>query len=241
VGEQWVEAEAMLPDGRRVFARSTFKVSASTKTPSNAFLSNELEKSRETVALFHLNDSLNDETSRGATLQLSGHPGFDNSNLSWMKERTGAALRFKDLGDKATTTVDLGDIAGGISELTVQAKVYINSFKAYNKGNAKILSLAEDWNSKIEFIENIYEGAMIKGGTQFSIDKKSLTNALSLTNWHHLALSVSTNGYSFRVDGKVIATQESNEIQNWGRKPATLEIGNVDGYIDEVAVLVKSN
>jgi len=28
----------------------------------------------------------------------------------------------------------------------------------------------------------------------------------------------------------------SGELANWGRKPAILEIGNFDGYIDEVVV-----
>ena len=156
-----------------------------------------------------------------------------------MTDRAGAVLRLQDLGDKATSTIDLRNVPGGISELTLQAMIYINSFKAFNKGSARILSLAEDWNSTIEFIENLYEGPMVKGGTQFSVEKAELTNALPLTNWHHLAISLDREKYTLRVNGKVIKTVKSAELGNWGRKAATLEIGNFDGYIDEVAVIVK--
>jgi hypothetical protein len=239
VGEQWIEAEVLLPDGRRVFAKTAFSAAASMKTPPNAVLSTELASGAEVVALFHLNDSLQDEKGRAPALQLAGKAASDSSNLSWMARRGGAALRFKDLGDKATTSVDLRNLPGGISELTLQAMLYINSFKGFNKGNAKILSLSEDWNSSVEFIENLYEGPMVKGGTQFSIDKNALTNALSLTNWHHISISLDREGYTCRVNGKVVKTVPAREIDNWGRKPAALEVGNFDGYIDEIAVLVK--
>jgi hypothetical protein len=241
VGEQWVEAEAMMPDGRRVFARAAFNSVASAKTPPNAFFSSELGVTPAVAALFHLNNSLTDEIGHAPPLSLGGKAAFDSSNLSWSSKREGAALRFKDLGDKATTTIDLRNISGGISEVTLQAMIYINSFKAFNKGNARILSLAEDWNSTIEFIENMYEGPMVKGGTQFSVDKKALTNALSLTNWHHLAISLNKESYTLRVNGKVIIATKSAELGNWGHKPAVLELGNFDGYLDEVAVLVKSS
>jgi len=241
VGDQWVEAEAILPDGRRVFAKAGFRAVASTNTPPNPFFSSELAVTPEVVALFHVNDSLEDATGRASRLQLAGSVESDSSNLSWMKRREGAALWFKDLQDKATTEIDLRNVSGGISELTLQAMIYIDGFKAYNKGNAKILSLSEDWNSTIELIENQYEGPMVKGGSQFSIDKKILADALSLTNWNHVAISLDRQGYTFRVNGKVVKTIESSELQNWGRKPAALEIGNFDGYIDEIAVLRKGS
>src|SRR5256885_11260466 len=73
-------------------------------------------------------------------------------------------------------------------------------------------SLAEDWNSSVEFIENIYEGPMIKGGTEFSLNKAQITPALTLTNWHHVAISISTQGYSFRVDRKSTRLNSSHLV-----------------------------
>ena len=152
-----------------------------------------------------------------------------------LSQRQGAALRFQDINDKAYATIDLTKL-GPASEVTVEAMLYLNAFKAYNRTNANILSLQEDWNSSLQLFENIYEGQMVRGGTEFSLKKDELTEVITPSQWHHISLSIKPDGYSFGVDGKVIKSLRSSELANWCRKPATLEIGNFDGYIDEVVV-----
>lgn len=240
VGEQWIEAEAVLPDGRRVFARSMFSAVASMNVPANAFFSSALQPSEETVALYHLDNSPADATGRAPALRLAGKAAFDTSNLSWMKDRKGAALRVKDIGDVATATVNL-PAPQLLNEVTLQAMIYLNSFKAYNRTNVRILSLAEDWNSYLELNENMYEGPMIKGGSEHSIPQTTVTNLLKPGRWQHLAITLNKKGYVARIDGKVISEKKSAELDNWGKQPAKLEIGNFDGYIDEVAVICKTN
>ena len=119
--------------------------------------------------------------------------------------------------------------------------IYLNSFKAYNRTNVKILSLAEDWNSYLELNENMYEGPMIKGGSEFSMTQTSLTNVLKPGVWHHLAITLNKDSYSARINGKVVVEKKSAELANWGKQPATLEVGNFDGYIDEVVVICKTS
>jgi hypothetical protein len=235
VGEQWIEAEAMWPDGRRAFAKTVVNAGASLKIAANRFQAMSIKTSPDTVALYHLDNTLADATGRSPVLKLSGNARFDTSNLSWMSQRQGAALRFLDINDKAYATIDLTKL-GPASEVTVEAMVYLNAFKAYNRTNANILSLQEDWNSSLQFLENIYEGQMVRGGTEFSLKKNELTEVITPSQWHHLSLSIKPDGYSFRVDGKAIKSLRSGELANWCRKPATIEIGNFDGYIDEVVV-----
>ncbi|HET6407921.1 MAG TPA: LamG-like jellyroll fold domain-containing protein, partial [Chthoniobacteraceae bacterium] len=239
VGEQWIEAEALLPDGRRVFAKGMFSAIASMNVAPNAFFSSALQPNDGTFAVFHLDESLKDEAGHSPALRLAGKAAFDTSNLSWMSERKGAALRVKDVGDKATTKFSLPH-PQKLSEITLQAMIYLNAFKAYNKANVKILSLTEDWNSYIELNENMYEGPMIKGGTEFSIAQTTLTNALKPATWNHLSITISKDSYTAHINGKVISTKKSAELAHWGRQPATLEFGNFDGYIDEVAILCKT-
>lgn len=74
----------------------------------------------------------------------------------------------------------------------------------------------------------------------FSIKKNRLTSVLTRGEWHHLAISLTHDGYSARLDGKEIGSIKSGELANWGRKPVKIEIGNFDGYIDEVAVICKT-
>jgi hypothetical protein len=240
VGEQWIEAEAMLPDGRRLFAKSTFSAVASVDVPANSFFSSILQPNTETVAIYHLDNTLEDAARRSPPLKHSGKAAFDQSNLSWMNERQGSVLRVKDLGDKVTAKITLPH-SEQLSEITVQAMVYLDAFKAYNRTNVKILSLSEDWNSSIALIENMYEGPMIKGGSEFSLNQAATTNALKPGIWNHLSLTINEDSYTVRVNGKMIAEKKSGELANWGKQDATLEFGNFDGYIDEVAVICKSS
>jgi hypothetical protein len=235
VGEQWVEAEAMWPDGRRVFAVASYEATASQNTPPHPTFFRNLDPGPQTLALYHLDGDGKDATGKNPALELAGRASFDASNLSWMRERKGAALRFHDLGDRAQAKIQ---VKPG-SELTLQAMIYVNAFKAYNRTNAKILSLVEEWNSSIELIENLYEGPMIKGGSQFSIGKGPVTAALIPGNWHLLEIRLSSTGYETYVNGKRIGSIAKSELEQWGRKPATLEIGNFDGYVDEIAVITK--
>lgn len=44
-------------------------------------------------------------------------------------------------------------------------------------------------------------------------------------------------GYTFAVDGKLLATGGTSDLSNWGRAQfAKLEIGKFDGWIDEVVL-----
>ena len=78
---------------------------------------------------------------------------------------------------------------------------------------------------------------MIRGGTEFSLKRAELEKVLTPGEWNHLALVIDQAGYSARLNGKIVAQMESGELANWGRKgQALLEIGNFDGYIDEVRI-----
>jgi hypothetical protein len=236
VGEQWIEAEALWPDGRRAFATASYEATASANTPPHALLSTNLHPMSGTAALFHFDGDLRDASGTSADLKLVGKAELDSSNLGWMRERKGAALRFHDLGDRVQGMIGPRAGAGANDRITLQAMIFLNAFKAYNRTNAKILSLAEGWNSSIELIENLYEGPMIKGGTEFSISKDPIIAAITPGTWHLLELTVSNDGYEARVDGKILSAIKKPELANWGRKPAVLEIGNFDGYIDEVLI-----
>jgi hypothetical protein len=233
VGEQWVEMEGMWPDGRRIFARTSFMASASMNVRPNSDLSAALEVTKDMGALYHLDGNLKDATGKAGDLKLRGKASFDPSNLSWMVSREGSALRFKDVGDKATNSIT---VPGGVARVQIEAMIYLNDYKAYNRANARILSLNEDWNSSLEFGENMYEGPMIRGGTVLSLKKEIVNKSLTPRTWHHLEMSLGAEGYEVKVDGKLIGSAKKTEIGNWGHRPAVLELGDFDGYIDEVAV-----
>lgn len=236
-GDQWVEVEAQLADGNRVFSRATFSASAAETVPPNSFQSKPVDVSSNIIALYHLDDLPTDATGNNASLALFGAARFDSLNLGWMSNRSGAALHFSDLGDKATVTIPAGMLySSAARELTLEAMVYINAYKGWNRASARLLSLEAAWNASLEWIEDIYSGPHIRGGTQFDLSGTNLTSALPLRTWFHLSITVSPAGYSLRVNGQTLAEVSSSEFANWNSYPASLELGNFDGWMDEVVI-----
>lgn len=237
-GTVWVEAEALLPDGTRVVARSSLNVTASTNLLVNTYQSAALPLGNDMVAMYHLDGNLTDARSNSPALTLSGRAHPDSLNLGWMTSRSGSALRFYDLGDKATARIPAGLLHKGSStrEIRLEALVYINSYRAYSRDNAKILSLIKAWNSSLEWIEDPWFGPHIRGGTQFDFFGPSLQQALPVKEWHHLSIRIDSTQYSFFVDGRLIKSVPSGELANWVNDGADLELGNFDGWLDEVVV-----
>ena len=239
-GEHWIEAEALLPDGRRIVAVSNFVAVSSAGTPPNFFRSAPLPLSTDLAALYHIDGNLSDATGRNAALKLEGNARIDASNLAWMANRSGGALRFLDLNDRATVRIPTETLSNGsdTTEITLEAMVYINEFKAFDRDVATIVALIEAYNnSYLEFREDKYMGPFIQGGNVFAFSGTQLSTALTKKEWHHLSISISRSGYAFKLDGILLASFNSNELSNWGRGEfATLTLGNFDGWIDEIAI-----
>jgi hypothetical protein len=239
-GDHWVEAEALLPDGRRIVAVSNFVASTSIDAAPNSYQSAPLAVSPDMAALYHADGNTSDATTKRPALTLIGNAKLDSSNLGWMTSRAGSALRFLDLGDEATVKIPVSALAinSTTTAIVLEAMIYVNEFKAYDRDVARILSMQEnDWNAYVELIEDKYGGPFIKGGTTLSFTKPELTAALTAKTWHHLSLAVTRTGYVIKLNGEIVASVPSADFANWGKsQTVTLTMGNFDGWIDEVAV-----
>jgi hypothetical protein len=239
VGDIWVEAEAQWPDGRRVVAVTNLTATTALNTPPNSDESAPLAVNSNMVALYHLDQALLDATGQNGSLALSGNARFDSSNLGWMGVRSGANLRFDDLGDTATAQLaSLTSKSGtGPTAFVLDAMVYVDQFKAYNRANASIVTLNQNWNAYLSLGEDIYAGPFVRGGTQMEIIGSALTSVLTTKQWHHLTITISQTGYSVKIDGTIVKQVASTELSNWVENPgASLTLGNFAGWIDEVAI-----
>jgi hypothetical protein len=153
-----------------------------------------------------------------------------------MSSRSGQALHFHDLGDSATVTINAGYFSTTTTEISIEAMVYVNAYKAWNRSSARLLSLEKSWNASLHWTEDMYTGPHAGGGTVFDISGDALSGAMPAQAWHHLVISISQSGYALKVDGAVVKSVASTELANWSNGPAALELGNFDGWIDEVAV-----
>jgi hypothetical protein len=236
-GEQWIEVEAQLPDGNRIYATGAFTASVATNIPPNSYQSENIQPGNGVLALYHLDNSLADAMGKNPSLTLAGNARMDGLNLAWMAQRSGAALRFHDLGDAARVTLP-GPLLNSTNrqEITLEAMIYLNAYKGWNRGTAKILTLNENWNANLGFIEDIYSGPHLRGGTQFDLDASIVNQAIPLRQWVHLALTTGPSGYSARVNGKEIGSAASSELADWNAASGALEVGNFDGWMDEIAI-----
>jgi hypothetical protein len=242
-GEHWIEAEALLPDGRRVIAVSNF-VARVGVMPPNAFQSAPQAPGPGTVAHYHLDADTSDASGHAPSLQLAGGARLDDANLGWMAQRSGQALRVQDLGDRAAVEIPTSLLAmgSGTSSITLDAMIYVSEFKAWNRDVSTMLSLKETWNAGIELIEDRYVGPMFKGGHDFAWHGADVKALLAPKAWHHLRLIVDRAGYTVKINGQQVAFKASSALSNWGRAPKmTLELGNFDGWIDEVVVRAQSH
>lgn len=239
-GTQWVEAEALLPDGRRVFAQTNFSATTATSTPPNSYQASPLAISSDMVALYHLDSSLADATAKQCALTLAGSAALDSVNLGWMASRTGQALHTLNIGDKAViATIPNSHLySSDTTAIVLEAMVYINALKGANTANSPLVSLVRNWNSSIELYEDMYNGIKFRGGTQLDSGGATVANALSKNVWHHLRIAIDKTGYSAQVDGVTVISVASSELANWSGTAgsSTLTLGNFDGWIDEVTI-----
>ncbi len=243
-GPHWVEAEAVLPDGRRVFAMTDFIVEYGEDLPPNSYLSTALPVTPEMAALYHLDFNTSDATGQQLSLQLSGKARFDAANLGWMAERSGGALRFSEIGDYATISINNSTLFDSATEAIVfDLMMYVSNYRP-STSNVPIATLTRNWNASMELIQNRYFGPIFRGGAQFEISGTSVSNALPRNRWNHLRLAIGKTGYSVRINGDLFAFSPSNEFNNWTNPQgfSTLTIGNFAGWMDEIAVWnVKTN
>lgn len=239
-GPQWVEVEALLPDGRRIFAKADFNATTATSAPTNNYQSTPLSATSDMVALYHLDSNLSDATEKQGALSLSGNAALDASNLGWMANRTGQNLHVSDIGDKAVVaTIPNSQLYSSDTEaIVLEAMVCINANKGYNRANSPLISLVRNWNSSLELYEDMYNGLKFRGGTQFEAGGSTVDNALTRNVWHHLRIAIDKTGYTAKVDGQTVTSGASGELANWSNPNgvATLTLGNFDGWIDEVVV-----
>ncbi|HYE31449.1 MAG TPA: glycoside hydrolase family 9 protein [Methylomirabilota bacterium] len=234
-GDQWVEVEATLPDGRRVFAKTNFIATTSESIPPNKYKSAISPITADMVAAYRFDADLSDATGLAPAMTTIGAATRDISNLGWMTNRTGGALRVLAVDDAATVTLPASSFTGS-SAMTIEAMIYINEYKAWNVAAVPLISLSAGWTSQLELREDMYAGSFVRGGSVFSVAGTTLNNALTTKTWHHISISVEPAGYILKINGQVIATAPSNELSNWGSNPAVLELGNFDGWVDEVIV-----
>lgn len=206
----------------------------------------EFTSDTNTIALYHFDGNYNDASGNGFNLTPYGNVSLSSTNLGWMQSPSGQVAHFNDLGDElAITNVPDSAVEPGSSQtpLTIEARIYVRGYKAYNRANASLVCLYQDWDSQIQLYDPIYPasgepiGPFVAGATTNEIVTASQwQNAVSLNAWHKLKITFAADGTaSCYIDDNLVNTIVTS-ILAYRTTPWMIVLGNFDGDVDEVRI-----
>jgi hypothetical protein len=231
--EDRVDAEAALPDGRRVFASLTFPAydSVHGDTPLGVVQG-------ATVALYHLDNSLADAVSQPHN--LSGAPLYVNPEFTvppaWMKNPSGAAVRFRSPYDQLTTAIAPAAFgAGNGYSLVLEFHIFPRAFYSLDTGYAPIVALYQSAFASF----GLYANAA--GALAYFSNYKQVDVPMNLNAWHTVKMTLTpTTGTAASVtvilDGGMPITSSTDQHTPDDTTPWTLTVGTFNGDIDDLRI-----
>jgi hypothetical protein len=227
-----LQAEALLPDGRRIFASTNFSVWDPVNGGTN-FVTDT-----NTIALYHFDTNLvSDSSGHSYTLTTHGNV-FLTNNANWMKSPAGNVARFVGAGNylEITSIPDSNVLATSSSPLTIEARIYP---RAWRTDGQFIISLKQDSDTQWVLY---YDASVTPKAPQLyanccpMLSNTNINELLTLNTWHQLKVTLSTGGVSSAyVDGvlrtNVMFTPNYGRTTDW-----TLHLGDFDGDLDEVRI-----
>ena len=241
-GAFWIEAEAELPDGRRVFGTNTIAVS----NPNGA-AGEYTPNVNETIALYHFNGNYNDSSANA--LHLSASPGINRAAAAfWLATPSGEVARFSSGGQQLTVAIpDSLILNQSPYPLSIEAWIYPRAFQT-PPGNNTLLELRQDDDAQFSIKDDPgwdKPAGIYVYGPWFDASHPSpplVTPDLWQANvppyhWHLVQILYDNGNLNCFVDGKRLNPNPVSLPVNYSRTSSwTLKIGNFDGDIDEVRI-----
>ncbi|RYD26080.1 MAG: hypothetical protein EOP86_26470, partial [Verrucomicrobiaceae bacterium] len=250
-GMQWLEAEAWLPDGRRVAAATSFYTALAQGGAPCA-------PDADTVALYHFEPAsgdaggLADASANGFTLTKTGSPVSVPTNTGWMSAPAGNVMRFNGGGDSLSVTIPDSAVLPGsaAAPLTVEAWIYPRAWKAWNVANYQVLSLWQDWDTALEVKDGMDTALEVKdgmnnkpscpfvyGGSNCVVSPEQWSSLVRLNRWHRIRMAF----YPDRtvkcfIDGVLAGSMPAPTFNPGRASDWVLRLGSFEGDIDEVRV-----
>ena len=218
--------------GASATASTTVTVTAAPASDPNRYVVDA-----NTVALYHFDGDLKDASPNGLHLSAQGGASVVTDDSG------GQVLRTRNLGDQAVASIPdwrLMPNTGTLSPLTIEARIFPRAYKAYSVGNYPIVSLAQDWDTRLGVLDRKWSAMRlprVEGSRDVVLmDEAAWGSRVTLNAWHLLKITFETNGRaSVYVDGVLVGSQTVS--MNVGRSGNwVLQLGNFDGDIDEVRV-----
>jgi hypothetical protein len=239
-GPKWVDAEAMLPDGRRVVAATPggggfWAVETVHAEQALAAFDSSAGSDEAVVGWYRFDGSLADSLGRSPALSLLGAAALDPTSFVFPSSQDGS-LRLSAWSDGATSVADPAGLFAQPRAVSVEAMVFVNARDAYGNGSGVILALTGNWQQQIVLVDNIWNGLTATGGQSTVASEATLAPLLTPDVWHFVRLAIDGGGYSVTVDANTTTLAAPADLALWANAAPQLQIGGFDGWITDVVV-----
>ena len=228
-GDFRIEVEALLPDGRRVFAEKRGRLHDGVGGKRSA-------RGSATVALLDFGKPVSAEALRketGLETTITGTPAADSSDLYWMQSPSGSALKFSNYDD--SIAIALPEAVNNGFKLSAWIKIA----KVPTGRNDNFLMAVVEGKKPYGLMQAKWTENHAPNYPYFLADKQpvlpgtDLIKSLTPNNWHRVEIKYAGNQMACTVDGRQVAQKAG--LQPWSKDaPKSLVLGHFMGWIDDV-------
>lgn len=232
-GDFFIEADALLPDGRRVFAATRGRVHQGDAGKPAARDSN-------TVLLLNFDNPFTAESIQSETgfeTKITGEPRRADRDLLWMRSPAGAAVEFASFRDSLQITIPPESIASGFK---LSAWVKIEKVPYGNHQVSPTMLALQIDRHVFGLLQDkwvLHKGGVprprLTSGSETILQPEQLAPSLTLNNWHFLEIQIANGEAVVLLDGAEIARRPL-EAAMWADATKTLVIGHFIGLVDDV-------
>lgn len=231
-----LSAEVITLEGRRWYDAIT----VNTRDYNNSNIPLEAFADNSADTLFHFDGDLNDSNSLLNSLSLYGDAHFDNSNVNWMQEPTGEAIRFNGFGDEIKTVFTLdpylpeGKSFADISEVSIEGLFYFDSLGEVNENVLNLFYLVQSWGNGLQLTRYNWTDDIRADFGKTQNSGEAINNALSLHQWHYIQMIRTRTHDILKIDGVEYVKVEHDASTLFDHRDITLKLGNYYGWADEI-------
>ncbi len=238
-GTHWIEAEAQLPDGRRLFASTNFSAAQLVTNNIEDHQPSNLTNNAAVIAWWKLDTALTAQGQITTAATLGGTAAVDTVSFVWTnRPQSGGAIRVGYLGDDVNAVIANNLIAGS-DEVSIECMLYIRELEADGNGHADMISLVGPGSMELKMYMNSSDTSpTVVGGGSTVANQAATAAAIVYNKWQHWKITLDAVGYDVSVDGVSIGTfPDTGDYASWGTGgDATLSVGDFDGWVDEIVV-----
>ncbi|CAA6815988.1 MAG: cellulose-binding domain protein [uncultured Sulfurovum sp.] len=232
-------AEFIDKHGRRWFD----EVLVNTRDYNNSNIPLVSFESEPLTHLWHFDTNLSSDT--GIDLTYEGNAYLDDSNLYWMKNSSGKALRVENYGDGVSGSIFMEEILEGrslaeLDAVTVEALIYPEKLLDRGSATAEIIKFEQSWGAQLQLLRFTWDYDLKTRLARHVLgEDEQISDALTEHEWHYVKMKIDRYRVYFYLDGEEIYAQErvqTNLGNLFDTREVKISLGDFTGWIDEFRI-----